>query len=678
MLRILSVAEISMNDISDGELKFTNRQELEAWLEKQPREVSVVIAARAALRVLPLLYQIAKRDQRRFASLTFVSFWSSAAARIAAKYPTRAHELRVYADLAAYAASAYASAYAALDASTYAARATASAPEASAYAALAAAYAFAASARADTSASPEAMWTAVSADANWLKSGVPRVLASEKLWLGKAPPKWAQENYSILLGALKEPHWRPWRDWYQRRLDGVEAPENIELLFATLPIDPREKDVAEQNADLGRRIAELQEARPAKERRDPANNHWDFFISYSNKDEAEAREIAGILEQAGHSTFAQFKDIAPGNNFVREMQQGLESSRRFVALLSPAYEASNHCQAEWAAAYNHDPSGAGRRILPLLVRKTNLNALESQINYVDLVGLSGEARRQAILRALAPKPIPNPIENISAPFDFGWNAAHRIAVVAGPQNTPIFPFAGSDHDHRDRLDACRKTVERLLADLAAQRFNARPDYRLLLETYLDELPAAPGGGNLLLADAEARVLRGLFEEDVNILSRALAERLNRILEFHIALRPFYPGVGRFYDDVRSGALSAPLPRDAIAGFVETVREYTPDIFEPSVSRGIDKVEEDFAPHPAAPAPQLEPGVLAPRPDPIDAPDPEKTQAYSLTSTINAVYRVFREGKDMAAAIKGWDEAAQKLGEHAGPVIEFLKSFLPNA
>jgi hypothetical protein len=39
-------------------------------------------------------------------------------------------------------------------------------------------------------------------------------------------------------------------------------------------------------------------------------------------------------------------------------------------------------------------------------------------------------------------------------------------------------------------------------------------------------------------------------------------------------------------------------------------------------------------------------------------------------------RAFYKGKDMAAAIKGWDEAAQKLGEHAGPVIEFLKNFLP--
>ena len=40
-----------MNDISDGELKFTNRRELQTWLEKQPREVSVVIAAWAALGV---------------------------------------------------------------------------------------------------------------------------------------------------------------------------------------------------------------------------------------------------------------------------------------------------------------------------------------------------------------------------------------------------------------------------------------------------------------------------------------------------------------------------------------------------------------------------------------------------------------------------------------------------
>ncbi len=661
-----------MNDISDGELKFTSREELEAWLKTQPREVSVVIAARAALRVAPTLAVLKRRLlPEAFAEKIFATLWADAFARVAVKYPDHAKIIDPLlaadvADLNQFAPATEAAALAA-DAAHLG-----SLPLHAAVAAVQASLA----AAIDTDKHGDAdIWLSVSADANRLNSVAPSAVAGEKLW-PEGAPQWAKVAWRDLQDALTRPHWKPWRDWYQRRLDGREEAEEIELQFATLPIDPRHMDVAEQNAELAAEIARLPTSR-VQWKKDHFLDDWDYFISYSDTDEADAREISAVLEDAGYTTFARFKDkdFASADG---EAPAAINWSHEFVALLSPAYDASDRCRAEWTYVSNLGPDGLGKKILPLLVRKTNLNALASQIVYVDLVGLSGEARRQAILRALAPKPLPNPIENISAPFDFGWNAAHRIAVVAGPQNTPIFPFAGSDHDHRDRLDACRKTVERLLADLAAQRFNARPDYRLLLETYLDELPAAPGGGNLLLADAEARVLRGLFEEDVNILSRALAERLNRILEFHIALRPFYPGVGRFYDDARSGALSAPLPRDAIAGFVETVREYTPEIFEPSVSRGIDKVEEDFAPHPAAPAPQLDPGVLAPRPDPIDAPDPEKTQAYSLTSTINAVYRVFREGKDMAAAIKGWDEAAQKLGEHAGPVIEFLKSFLPNA
>ncbi len=60
---------------------------------------------------------------------------------------------------------------------------------------------------------------------------------------------------------LSLPHWKPWLDWYERRLDGGDDPEDFEWLFATLE-DPREKDPAKQNAALAAEIERLTKRRP--------------------------------------------------------------------------------------------------------------------------------------------------------------------------------------------------------------------------------------------------------------------------------------------------------------------------------------------------------------------------------------------------------------------------------
>jgi hypothetical protein len=99
-----------------------------------------------------------------------------------------------------------------------------------------------------------------------------------------------------------------------------------------------------------------------------------------------------ILRAAGFSVFAQFNEMPPGSNFVREMQRGLAQSSRFIALLSPSYAKSDHCQAEWSAAYNADPGSAARKLVQLLIKPTDLPPLAKQIVYKHLTAWSYAAK----------------------------------------------------------------------------------------------------------------------------------------------------------------------------------------------------------------------------------------------------------------------------------------------
>ena len=111
----------------------------------------------------------------------------------------------------------------------------------------------------------------------------------------------------------------------------------------------------------------------------------DFFISYTESDQTWAEWIAWQLEDAGYTTILQAWDFLSGSNFVHEMQMAMVNAHRVLAILSPQYLQSAYCKAEWAAVFADDPTGENGKLIPVRIKKCELQGLHKAIVYIDLV-----------------------------------------------------------------------------------------------------------------------------------------------------------------------------------------------------------------------------------------------------------------------------------------------------
>jgi tetratricopeptide (TPR) repeat protein len=171
----------------------------------------------------------------------------------------------------------------------------------------------------------------------------------------------------------------------------------------------------------------------------------DFFISYTQTDEAWAEWIAGVLQAAGYETKLQVWDFRPGVNFIGELHRTVDEAERTLVVLSPDYLNSRFGEAEWMAAFRRDPTGELGKILPVRVREVEPPGLLRSIVYIDLVGLEHSAARERLLSGLArgraiPSalpgfpgglPLPDPVAAVS------WLASLPVDEI--PERRPLPP-----------------------------------------------------------------------------------------------------------------------------------------------------------------------------------------------------------------------------------------------
>jgi tetratricopeptide (TPR) repeat protein len=170
----------------------------------------------------------------------------------------------------------------------------------------------------------------------------------------------------------------------------------------------------------------------------------DFFVSFNSADKAWADWIAWTLEEAGYQVVYQHWDFRPGGNFVLEMQKAAEGTRKTVIVLSDNYLKADYTQPEWAAAFVDDPRGDKRKLIPLRVAPCSPTGLLKPMIYADLVSLSPEAAKAALLTAVSDdRPKPKQAPAFPGAASAQTHTGPAPAFPGGPAQAAPAPGGGS-------------------------------------------------------------------------------------------------------------------------------------------------------------------------------------------------------------------------------------------
>ncbi len=126
-----------------------------------------------------------------------------------------------------------------------------------------------------------------------------------------------------------------------------------------------------------------------------SNSMAQIFISYSRKDIGFVRKLAGDLEKAGYDVWWDLTDLRGGDDWPREIPKAIEASQFFVVVLSP-----NSAVSDWVAKEYTQALSLRKKIIPLMLERSDIPFSLNTINYVDFTSDDYAASFNNLLTAL--------------------------------------------------------------------------------------------------------------------------------------------------------------------------------------------------------------------------------------------------------------------------------------
>ncbi len=118
---------------------------------------------------------------------------------------------------------------------------------------------------------------------------------------------------------------------------------------------------------------------------DPVPARFDIFISHSRADQDWVdTQLLPRLENAGLRVAVGYRDFVPGMPLLENIERAVQDSRHTLAILTPAWLASEWNAFESLLVRTLDPAARRRKLIPLLLKPCDLPEPLAALDAVDL------------------------------------------------------------------------------------------------------------------------------------------------------------------------------------------------------------------------------------------------------------------------------------------------------